>query len=81
MRSVEVIERELETERAFELCAQVEQYLELLDGAHGHRHARTPRSFVNVLQEIEWQRNRNGLLDAADCITAAFWALVPPAER
>lgn len=81
MRAIEDMARALEEERAFELCDQVEQYLELLDAAHEHHHARVPRSYFRVLAQIQSRRQSNGVIDQPDTITAAFWALVPPDDR
>lgn len=81
MRAIEDIERALEDERVFELCGQVEDYLLLLDAAHAHRHARSPRLHFWALRYIEYRREKNGLRDPLAIVTAAFWALVPPDQR
>lgn len=81
MRAIEDLARALEDERSFELCDQVEQYLELLDAAHDHRHARIPRAYFRVLAQIQSRRIENGVMDRADTVSAAFWALVPPDQR
>ena len=81
VQAMELIERELEGERVFELCVQVEQYLELLDAAHSHAHARVPRTYFTVLGRIQERRSANACRDRAEVVAAAFWALVPPGDR